>query len=124
MNFHLTSSAWSLWKARLQQHRDIHTLEDQALKHRALNLQRRVKICSDTNNHTYCNFCVLLGVCSCVSLLIQGLASVEGVAHNCLLRERERIQSVTSLHHQIEKKDTTTLDELCVLLPNKEKVTG
>ncbi|XP_070758707.1 protein SFI1 homolog [Enoplosus armatus] len=35
-------SAWSLWQTRLQQQQDFHTLEDQALKQRALTLQSRM----------------------------------------------------------------------------------
>ncbi|XP_040060879.2 protein SFI1 homolog isoform X1 [Gasterosteus aculeatus] len=35
-------SAWRLWRARLQRHRDLQALEDQALKQRALTLQRRI----------------------------------------------------------------------------------
>ncbi|KAI9515134.1 hypothetical protein NQZ68_028000 [Dissostichus eleginoides] len=34
-------SAWSLWQALLRRYQDLHTLEDQALKQRALTLQSR-----------------------------------------------------------------------------------
>ncbi|XP_061639425.1 protein SFI1 homolog isoform X1 [Phyllopteryx taeniolatus] len=37
-------SLWRLWKMRLQQHRNICTMEDQALTHRAMNLHSRVKM--------------------------------------------------------------------------------
>lgn len=45
--FYLCSSAWRLWQMRLQQLQDFYTLEDQALKQRALTLQSRVKTWSN-----------------------------------------------------------------------------
>lgn len=46
--FLFCSSVWSLWQTRLQHRRDLHILEDQAQKQRALTLKTRVRAWSNT----------------------------------------------------------------------------
>lgn len=50
--FLFCSSVWSLWQTRLQHRRDLHILEDQAQKQRALTLKTRVRAWANTSvNH-------------------------------------------------------------------------
>lgn len=52
----------------------------------------------------------------------KGSASVERNALSSVSPQTPRVQGFTSLHTQGEKKNTVSVDVLCVLLPNQTKV--
>ncbi|XP_051931396.1 protein SFI1 homolog isoform X1 [Hippocampus zosterae] len=47
----ILQSAWCLWQARLQEHRNISTMEDQTLKHAAVTIQSRIEKESKASLH-------------------------------------------------------------------------
>lgn len=63
-------------------------------------------------------FCVIIDE---LVFVVKDLASVERNTPSSLFPDRERIQSFRLLHPNIEKKDITFLEKLCVSCPNQEK---